>query len=329
METAPLIIITGGTACGKSALGIRLAQYFGGEILSCDSVQIYRGMDIGSAKVTTEERALVPHYGLDVVPISEKFDVTRFEKLAKETIRQIQSNRKPVFIVGGTGFYLKSFYAPISDDIVISETTRQKVREDLESHGLEAVANDFLLFHRNRLGKKVFDTFQSTVTELLKNPHRLARYWERCLETGKTLPEIREEFSKKRGTFDAFPKFTVLVERDPEQLEQLVKERVTLMLQYGLIDEVRTLLNQGLMQNPAASRAIGYREVIAFLEGKLSAEELPNEIVKNTKKLLHKQRTWFRHQIPVNYHFNLNYDSFENLVKKIEEFFDTHSVLDK
>lgn len=327
MKNAPLIVITGGTACGKSALGIQLAQHFGGEILSCDSVQIYRGMDIGSAKVTTEERNRVPHHGLDVVPVSENFDVTRFTQLAQESIRKIQAKGKPVFIVGGTGFYLKSFYAPIADDIAISESTRQKVRNDLEARGLEAVANDFLCFHQNRLSKEAFKIFQPTVIELLKNPHRLARYWERCLETGKTLIEIREGFLKKRGIFDALPKFTVLVERDLEELEHLVKERVTSMLKSGLVDEVRTLLNQGLKQNPAASRAIGYREVIAFLEGEISAEELPNEIVKNTKKLLHKQRTWFRHQIPIDYHFNPNYNSFEDLVERIEKFFANQQVL--
>ncbi len=283
--TKKLHILSGCTAAGKTELALRWAERFGAEIISCDSLLFYRGMDIGTAKPSREELARVPHHLVDVCGLEQQMDITRYIMMAREAAEAILQRGAPVLVVGGSGFYLKSFFAAVSDEVAVPDELSERVRALPAS---EVLAQ---LKALNPGGLGALD---------LDNPRRTMRALERCLSTGKTYQQLLEDFARLPGPFADWETEFVCVERDPEELNQRVQLRVEQMLNVGLVAEVRGLLAQGLRVNPSASKAIGYREVIACLDGQLPESNLAAEIVKNTKALVKKQRTWFRTQVPAH-----------------------------
>ncbi len=280
-------VLTGGTAVGKTELALRWAEAHGAEILSCDSLLFYRGMDIGTAKPTRAELARVPHHLVDICEVTEPMDVVRFGQLAQAAVRDIFSRGRAVLVTGGSGFYLKSFFAPVADAVAVSDELRLRVQTQLEQAGLSALVAE--LHALNPSGLDGLD---------VNNPRRVTRALERCLATGRTLAELRQEFAAQPGPFAwTDVRLCELVRESDDWLARL-GERVEAMLAAGLVDEVRGLLARGLKQNPSAARAIGYRETIDFLEGRLAEAELAPTITSNTRALLRKQRTWFRTQLP-------------------------------
>jgi tRNA dimethylallyltransferase len=280
-----LHLLTGPTAVGKTEWGLRWAERFGAEIVSCDSLLFYRGMDIGTAKPTPAERTRVPHHLIDICAVRERMDVMRYVTLAQSAITDILGRGRGVLITGGSGFYLKSFFAPIADNVEVPEDIRAAVAQLALP---EAVAE---LRRLNPAGLGKLDA---------SNPRRVTRALERCRASGKTLLELAEEFSHQEPAFGNFELKLVRLEREPDELNQRIEARVGEMLRAGLVDEVRRLRGEGLEENPSAARAIGYREVIAMLDGTLPASALANEIARNTRALVKKQRTWFRTQLPAH-----------------------------
>lgn len=280
-----LHVLTGPTAVGKTEWALRWAEARGAEIVSCDSLLFYRGMDLGTAKPTTAERVRVPHHLIDLCDVTGRMDVTDYLAAARRSVADIVARGRAVLVTGGSGFYLKSFFAPVADDVTVSAELRAEVA------ALPLADAVMRLKQLNPAGLGALD---------VANPRRVVRALERCLAAGKTLAVLAEEFARRPGAFADCDVALTRLDREPADLARRIEARVAAMLRDGLVDEVRRLRAEGLEQNLSAARAIGYREVLAVLDGALPEAALAAEIARNTRALVKKQRTWFRTQLPAH-----------------------------
>ena len=285
--TVTLHIITGATAVGKTQYALDYCEALDAEIISCDASLFYRGMDIGTAKPTKEEMAKVPHHCINMNPVNQSFDINQFDALARRTVEDILSRGKSVVITGGSGFYLKSFFEPVVDTIEVSDAIRAESESLFANHGLRGLLDRLNAVSPEGLGN--LDTL---------NPRRVQRALERCLSSKKSLPVLQKEFAERPKPYAEYNKHFILLERDAKALKDRVARRTKAMLDLGLIEEVKGLLEKGIEENPNAANAIGYRESIAFFKGEIAEDELLPLIVKNTNGLVKKQKTWFRSQLP-------------------------------
>ncbi len=283
-----LYFLVGPTAVGKTHLALEWAEARGAEILSCDAFCVYRGMDIGTAKPTAEEQARVPHHGIDLVGVDTLYSVADYMKEAQAVVDDVLSRGRDILVAGGSGFYLKSFFAPVVDKIHVPPEIRERVGWIFETGGLEGAVDELLTLNPDGLGD--LDAF---------NPRRVARALERCLASGRSLAEQAAAFSRQGTPFDRFRRRVCLLERDTAELDRRVEERARAMLAEGLVEEVARLRGEGVESNPSASKAIGYRETLRFLDGECDEDGLLAAISRNTRRLVRKQRTWFRTQTPV------------------------------
>lgn len=281
-----LHIISGPTAVGKTEYALSYAESHNAEIISCDASLVYRGMDIGTAKPSAAELARVPHHMIDIRAVNEPYDIVAFETEARAAVAEIQARGRAVLVTGGSGFYLKSFLAPVSDGVQVSGEIRAGVERLEAKGGLPALLEALKSCSAEGFGN--LDT---------QNPRRVMRALERCLATGQSLPELQAKFAARPEPYPEFKKHLILLEREAEALRQRVTLRAEAMLAGGLVDEVQALREEGLETNPSAASAIGYRETLAYLRGEMKHEELLGAIVQNTMHLVKKQRTWFRSQI--------------------------------
>ncbi len=282
-----LFVLTGPTASGKTACALEWADRYGAEIVSCDSLLFYRGMDIGTAKPSREELARVRHHLIDIVEPRERYDVQRYVAEARSAVDAIVARGRRVLIVGGSGFYLRSFFAPMSDGIEVDSALRAELEARLVADGIEPLVEELRALNPSGLGN--LDT---------QNPRRVLRALERCRASGRPLVELAAAFAAKPSAFADFSVRLTRLDCAPAALDERVEMRVRAMLAGGLVEEVRRLESIGLRENESASRAIGYREVLDVFDGKLPAAELEATIARNTRALVKKQRTWFRTQLP-------------------------------
>jgi|TARA_B110000495_G_C22909238_1_gene530884 tRNA dimethylallyltransferase len=287
VENETLYALTGCTAVGKTALALDWAEANDAEIVSCDSLLLYRRLDIGTAKPTREDLGRVPHHLIDIRDASVAMDIGDYVKLAIATIEDIRSRGKRVLVTGGSGFYLKAFFAPVVDAVVVSPAVREQVLEIEASEGLQGMVRKL---------EEIDPNCQSEVDT--ENGRRVIRALERCLETGKTIRELKTEFAAQSNLLTEAPKRLVFLTRDRDQLNERIALRVSEMLKGGLIDEVARLKAEGFEANASASGSIGYRETLAHLRGEYDLDELKETIATNTRRLAKKQRTWFRTQLP-------------------------------
>ena len=278
-----LHLLTGPTAVGKTEWALRWAERHSAEIVSCDSLLFYRGMEVGTAKPAAADLARVRHHLIDLCQPVEQMDIARYVGEARTAISGIVARGHPVLVTGGSGFYLKAFLAPVADDVVVSAALRAEVA------GLTGEAALVRLRAVNPEGLGALD---------VANPRRVMRALERCLTSGRTLAELAEAFRRQPGPFADFRIELTRLERAPEDLAERIERRVAAMLRGGLVAEVRRLRNDGFEKNTSAAQAIGYREVLAMLDGKLPERDLLAAIAGNTRALVKKQRTWFRTQLP-------------------------------
>ncbi len=289
MAAPVLHLLTGPTACGKTALALEWAERSGAEIICADSTTVYRGMDVGTAKPSAEERSRVPHHLLDVADVFQPFDVSAFAAMARDVVEDIHRRGKPVLVVGGSGFYLRSFHAPISDDVGISPALRAEVVELEKREGLAGLVREVKGLNPGGTGS----------LDLL-NPRRVFNALLRCRASGLTLGELLTRFRSLPEPFPGWEKRFLLLRRPVEELRERAAARTEAMLAAGLIEEVKQLTEMGFECNPAAASAIGYRETLAFLKGGLPRSALAGEISRNTCRLIRKQLAWFRLHLPAH-----------------------------
>ncbi len=283
-----LYFLIGPTASGKTALSIDWARQNGAEILCADSPLVYKGMDIGTAKPTAEEQRAVAHHGIDLVEVSQRFSVGDYAVYARQVVEKLLGEKKSVLIVGGSGFYLRSFFKAPTDEIPIGADVIDEVARIYEKTGLPG-----LLDALKRSGGEDLSGLDTL------NPRRVMKALERVLGSGRGFQELRQLYESKTEPFPDMEKKVVMLSRSREDLQQRVRQRALAMLKAGLIGEVEALAGKGLRENPQTSGVIGYRETLRFLDGLINREELLEEIVKDTLQLVRKQRTFFK-QLPVD-----------------------------
>jgi tRNA dimethylallyltransferase len=274
------IFIAGPTALGKSEIALRLAEQIGGEIISVDSMQVYRGLDIGTAKPSPAERARVPHHLIDIRNLNESFDAAQFIRLAQKAVEEIQSRKKIPIFCGGTGLYFKAFLSGLGE----APSANPELRAELEALPFEALLRE--LRERDPAAYEKIDK---------QNPRRVIRAVEVIRLTGTKFSEQRAEW---KSTVHS-PQSTVFfcLTRQPADLYARINARVDEMFRRGLVDETRELLKRGLEQNQTAMQAIGYRQVVEHLRGERNLAETIELVKTKTRQFAKRQLTWFRRQL--------------------------------
>jgi tRNA dimethylallyltransferase len=295
------IFLAGQTAVGKSEIALLLADKLGGEIISVDSMQVYRGLDIGTAKPSGDERKRVPHHLIDVVDLHEPFDAAKFVELSRKAVYEIQSrNRVPIFC-GGTGLYFKAFLDGLGD----APPSDEKLRAELEAAPLADLLRE--------LQERDPTTFEKIDRQ---NPRRVIRAVEVIRLTGKKFSEQRADWRHEtRNTRHEAQ--IVALSREAEDLRVRINARVDTMFARGLVDETRRLLDHGLAQNKTAMQAIGYRQVVEHLRGERSLPETIELVKTKTRQFAKRQMTWFRAQIQADWQTIETNDSGSVIAEKI------------
>lgn len=274
----PVIYITGATASGKSALAMRLANTLGGEIISVDSMQVYCGLNIGTAKPSSQEQNEIQHHLIDVAQLSEAFDAAQFVSLAQQALKLIwKRGRVPIFC-GGTGLYFRALIEGLGE----SPPSDESLRDELALMPIESLVAELRI--KDPEAAKQVD---------LKNSRRLLRAIEVIRLTGRPYSEQRIGWNN----VDKAPQNLFCISRDVDVLNQRIHKRVDEMFNQGLVEETQTLIKKGLRNNRNACQALGYRQVLDLLDGKLDLENVVHQVKTKTRQFAKRQRSWFRNQM--------------------------------
>jgi tRNA dimethylallyltransferase len=303
------VFIAGPTAVGKSEIALQLAEKIGGEIISADSMQVYRGLDLGTAKPSPAERARVPHHLIDICDLTENFDAAQFIRLAQKAVAEIQSrNHVPIFC-GGTGLYFKAFLSGLGE----APATNPELRAELEAASFESLLRE--LRERDPAAYEKIDK---------QNPRRVIRAVEVIRLTGKKFSEQRAEWKVGSSRCDdrtaqrAVPTMFCFT-RAPAELHTRINFRVDEMFHRGLVAETEQLLKRGLEQNKTAMQAIGYRQVAEHLRGERALAETIELVKSRTRQFAKRQLTWFRRQLDPEWIELKPDESLEECAQKICE----------
>ena len=282
----PLVVLTGPTAVGKTKLSIDLAKALGGEIISADSMQVYKHMDIGSAKITEKEMDGVPHHLIDVLSPFEEFHIVRFQELAKKEMEDIYSRGRIPIFVGGTGFYIQA----VTKDIDFTEGEEDKeYREELSRLAAEK-GNEFLHEMLRNIDPKSAEEIHAN------NVKRMIRALEFYKENGFPISQHNEE-QKQNETPYNLAYFVLNAPR--ELLYERIDRRVDEMMENGLMEEVQKLKDMGCRRDMTSMQGLGYKEILSFLEGEVPLEEAVRILKRDTRHFAKRQLTWFRRESDV------------------------------
>jgi len=271
------VFIAGPTAVGKSEIAVALAEKIGGEIISVDSMQVYRGLDVGTAKPEAETRAKIPHHLIDICDLTESFDAAKFVRLAGQAADAIQSRKKTPVFCGGTGLYFKAF----AEGLGAAPPADPPLRARLESMPLEKLLDEL------RQGDPVaFEKMDK------RNPRRVIRALEVLRLTSKPISSHRADWQANTKAQDGL----YLLTRSPDDLRRRIDRRVDEMFRRGLVSETRELLKHGLAENRTAMQAIGYRQVVEHLRGEHNLADTVELVKIRTRQFAKRQLTWFRRQ---------------------------------
>lgn len=283
MEKKPMVILTGPTAVGKTALSIRLAKEINGAVISADSMQVYRHMDIGSAKIRPEEMQGVKHYLIDILEPEEEFHVVRFVEEAKAALEEIYQNGQIPIIAGGTGFYIQALLYDINFD---GQDCNADYRRELEQIAEEKGAE-----YLHQMLEEV--DAESAKAIHANNTKRVIRALEFYHVSGKKISEHNETEHQKESPYN-FAYFVLTDER--ERLYKRIEARVDAMMEEGLLDEVRLLKERGATKEMVSMQGLGYKEILAYLDGEISLERAVYLIKRDTRHFAKRQLTWFRRE---------------------------------
>ncbi len=280
----PLIVIGGPTACGKTGFSIKLAKEIGGEIISADSMQVYRYMDIGTAKVTPEEADGVPHYLIDEFDPDEEYNVMLFQQKAKAYMEQIWAKGKVPILVGGTGFYINAL---LYDNDFTETDNDTSYRE--ECYRLAQEQGPEVLYER----LKEIDPEYAAIMHA-NNVKRVTRALEYHYLTGQKFSEHNAEQKEKDTPYDAA---VIILSMDRAKLYERIELRIDIMMEQGLLEEVKGLLDKGYTPDLVSMQGIGYKEFVPHFNGECTLEEAVTQLKTNTRRFAKRQLTWFRRQI--------------------------------
>ena len=286
---------------GKSAVALALAEKIGGEIISVDSMQVYRGLDIGTAKPTADEREKIPHHLIDVCDLTEAFDAAQFIRHAQKAVAEIQSRKRTPIFCGGTGLYFKAFL----DGLGEAPPSDEKLRAELEAAPFASLLAE--LRERDPAAYEKIDK---------QNPRRVIRAVEVIRLTGKKFSEQRAEWKPEARSQKPEARFFCFT-RQADDLHGRINRRVDEMFFHGLVDETRALLKHGLAENKFAMQAIGYRQVVEHLRGEHSLAETVELVKIKTRQFAKRQLTWFRRHGNCEWVELAKGDSSETALEKI------------
>ena len=279
----PLIILSGPTSVGKTRLSLRLAKVTGGEIISADSMQVYRGMDIGTAKITKEEMGDVPHHLIDCLDPKESFNVSLFKDLAEQAITDIRSRNRIPIVVGGTGFYIQA----LLKGITFSEEEEDGYRLQLEQKGLSEEGSAELFNELKRIDP---DSAAAIPRQNLKRVIRALTFHH---YHGYPISEHNRTEKEKEPKYN-FAYFVLTTDRDT--LYDNINRRVDQMMADGLLKEVKTLKEDGLQKTDVSMQGLGYKQLFAYLDGEITLPEAVTRIKTETRHFAKRQLTWFRRE---------------------------------
>lgn len=283
MKKKPLIILTGPTAVGKTKASIGLAKAVDGEIISADSMQVYRHMDIGSAKIKPEEMEGIPHHLIDVLEPDDEFHVVKFQQLAKKAMREIWERRHIPIVTGGTGFYIQALLYDIDfDENEKEDACRKELEAYAREHGAEALHEKLALV-------------DSASAEMIhpNNIKRVIRALEFYEQTGKRISEHNETQRQRESPY-AFAYFVLTDDR--AHLYERINRRVDQMIEEGLVNEVQALKDKGYTKQLVSMQGLGYKEILDYLDGNCTLEEAIYTIKRDTRHFAKRQLTWFKRE---------------------------------
>ncbi|TAH72191.1 MAG: tRNA (adenosine(37)-N6)-dimethylallyltransferase MiaA [Anaerolineaceae bacterium] len=283
MNKKPLIILTGPTAVGKTSLSIALAKAVDGEIISADSMQVYKYMDIGTAKVTIDEMEDVPHHLISEFYPDEDFSVVKFQQYAKKYINSIHERNKIPILVGGTGFYIQAVLYDIDFEENDSDTSYRSELEQLAKTKGSEYLHGLLSDVDPESGQKVHPN----------NTKRIIRALEYINQTGEPISAHNEEQRKKESPYNY--NYFVL-NKDRSSLYESINQRVDIMIENGLVEEVKKLMSMGYTKNLVSMQGLGYKEIIDYLEGETSLDEAIRILKRDTRHYAKRQLTWFKRE---------------------------------
>ena len=278
----PLVVLTGPTAVGKTALSISLAKEINGEIISADSMQVYRQMDIGTAKIMPEEMQDVPHHLIDILDPDEDFNVVKFKELANACIEQIYSRGKIPILVGGTGFYIQA----VLKDVSFQQEEETEIRMELEK-----LAQDKGAHYLYEQLQKVDPESAKVIHE--NNVRRVIRALEYFEQTGCKISYHNQQEKEKESPYN-FAYF--VLEQDRNFFFERIETRIDLMMEQGLLDEVKSLYKKGYGRDLVSMQGIGYKEIYAYLDGEYSLEDAEYILKRDTRHFAKRQLTWFKRE---------------------------------
>lgn len=297
-----LLVLIGPTAVGKTKYSLEIAKRFNCEIISGDSMQVYRGMDIGTAKISKEEREHIPHHLIDVCEPTESFSVSEFKRLAEEKIKEITARGKLPFIVGGTGLYIESLLFDYRfNDVSSDEQFRKEQEQFAEEHGSEA------------LHQKLLQIDPESANRIHPNDlRRTIRALEVYHMTGQTF----SDFLKTQKIQSPYEYCILGLTMDRSLLYKQIEERVDQMFQDGLVQEVEQLLARGLTKQMVSMQGLGYKEIIPYLNGEYTLEEASRLLKRDTRRFAKRQLSWFRHMKDIHW---VDVTERNNFVKHMQQ----------
>jgi len=298
-----VILIVGPTAVGKTYLSLKLAYQNGGEIVSADSRQIYKFMNIGTAKPTLEERASIPHHFIDIKYPDEYYSAGRYGKEARLEIKEIQKKGKLPIVVGGSGLYIKALVDGFFDAEVADAQIKKKLNEQLKLNGLARLYEQLL---------RVDPTLASKISP--NDTQRILRGLEVWEITGTPLSQLQQE-TRKQADFNPVI-YGLTMER--QQLYRIIEERVDRMIQQGLIEEVQELIKQGYSDNLNSLQTVGYKEVFDYLKNKYTYFQMIDMIKQKSRNYAKRQMTWFRKEQRITWFAVEDKSDFKKISRQIE-----------